>query len=55
MQNSEQCRLSEYRQIMETHVIQILNIRFRALARHEWEPSYPVSLKHHDRNIDSLV
>jgi Aspartyl protease len=32
--------------------IQILNIRFRALARHEWEPSYPVSLKHHDRNID---
>jgi hypothetical protein len=35
-----------------TNNIQILNIRFRALASHEWEPYYPVRLTHHDLSIN---
>jgi Aspartyl protease len=32
--------------------LQILNIRFRALARHEWEPTYPVTLQHREHSAD---
>ena len=33
-----------------TASIQILPIRFRTVARHDWQPNYHVKLKH--RNID---
>ncbi|WP_442948217.1 DUF5678 domain-containing protein [Nostoc sp.] len=36
-----------------TASIEILPIRFRSVARHDWQPNYRVILKHRDRNIES--
>ncbi len=38
-----------------TASIQILQIRFRAVARHDWQPNYHVKLKHRDININTTM
>ncbi|MBW4671843.1 MAG: retropepsin-like domain-containing protein [Cyanomargarita calcarea GSE-NOS-MK-12-04C] len=38
-----------------TASIQILQIRFRAVARHDWQPNYYVKLKHRDININTTM
>ena len=35
--------------------IQILPIRFRAVARHDWQPNYHVKLKHRDIDISTTM
>ncbi|MBW4448013.1 MAG: retropepsin-like domain-containing protein [Spirirestis rafaelensis WJT71-NPBG6] len=38
-----------------TASIQILPIRFRAIARHDWQPNYHVKLKHRDVDISTTM
>ncbi len=38
-----------------TASIQILPIRFRAVARHDWQPNYHVKLKHRDIDISTTM
>ena len=38
-----------------SHLVQILPILFRSVVRHQWQPNYPVKLKHKEKEIDALM
>ena len=38
-----------------TESMVILPIQFRSVSRHQWQPEYPVLLKHKDSAIDATI